>query len=213
MKNLFFLLLLSAISLSLCSSESRVSLFSLEDGTGTSCNLRRTSLEPPSYSLDADVDNYAHDQAARLCRKVGKPQIGPLFNVAQDFYKRNMPPTCARAIRIDEPVDGLYFPSSPRSRDEEEDNTSLLTLMLEQQAKQYELEKQRLQLEKEAADGAHIEWVAERKTQQKQWEEERQSSARRFQAAQKQTFRTNLMWGTTTICSLLVTAGSWIWGK
>ncbi len=203
MKNLFFLLLLSATSLSLCSSEIRVLIPSLEDGTGTSSNLRRTSLQPSNYGPDADVDDYAHDQAARLCMRVGKPKIGPLFNAAQDFYKRNMSPTHpTRARRRDEPVDGLYFPSSPRSRDEEENNTPLLTLMIEQQAHQYDLEKQRLELEKEVAHDAHAEWVADSKRQQEHWIAERKSNNRRFQAAQL-----------VTICSLLVTAGSWIWGK
>jgi len=170
-----------------------------------------------SYSPDADVDNYAHEQAARFCRRVDKPQMGTFFNVAQDFYKRNnMHPThpaqMTRARRITEPVDGLDLSSSPRSRDEEEDNTSLLTLMIEQLAHQHELEKQRLQLEKEKADGAHAEWVAERKTQQEQWVAERKSSNRRFQAAQKQVFKTNVLWGVATVSSLFVGAGSWIWG-
>ncbi|NRB21592.1 hypothetical protein HRU45_02500 [Candidatus Dependentiae bacterium] len=170
----------------------------------------------PSYSLDVDVDNHALEQAALLCRKIGKPQMGSFFDVAQDFYRRNnmhpTHPTRARAIRIDEAVDGLDLSSSPRFRDEEENNTALLTLMIEQLSHQHELEKKRLQLEKTIADGAHAEWVADRKTQQKQWVAERKSSNRRFQAAQKQAFKTNVLWGITTVSSLLVGAGSWIWG-
>ena len=247
MKKLFFLLFLSAISLSLCSSERRDSLVSLEDGTRTPRNLIREShqstnfgmyvFEPrdqddivseimvshspshrsmmvsssPSCSPDADVDNYALEQAARLCKKIGKPEMGLFFDAAHDFYKRNMHPTQLTRARMVS-VDGLNSSSSPRSRDEEENNTPLLTLMIEQLTHGCEIEKQRLQLEKAVAQGAHAEWVVNSKKQQKQWEWERESSNRRFQAAQKQTFRTNLMWGTVTVTSLFVSIGSWFWG-
>ena len=246
MKNFFFLLFLSAISLSLCSSEMRVSLPSLEDGTRSPRNSRRAShqstnlemymFEPrdqddivseimvshsPSHRSDADVDNYALEQADLLCRKIGKPVMGSFFDVALDFYKRNMhhpthPTQLTRArmrtIEESESVDGFNLSSSPRSRDEEENNTPLLTLMIEQLTHGCEIEKQRLQLEKAVAQGAHAEWVVNSKKQQKQWEWERESSNRRFQAAQKQTFRTNLMWGTVTVTSLFVSIGSWFWG-
>ena len=195
----FFLLLLSTY-LSLYSSERRDSRASLSEIIVS---------HSPNYRLDEDVDNYALEQAALLCSKVGKPRMGSFFDVAQDFYKRNnIRPKhpiqlthSRRMMTIEESDDDYNYSYSPRSRDEEENNTPLLTLIIEQLTQQHELEKQRLLLEKEIADGAHAEWIVDTKRHQEQWE-----------AAQSQTFKTNLMWGTVTITSLFVSIGSWFWG-